>query len=77
MKRIIKSIFIILLINFIFPIICNAATNIDTVNQRPVVGTSIEVKLRVDYGVDALITEAHYYIKYDQTKLQLEEVKAD
>lgn len=75
MKRTIKFIFVLLLIYFIFPMICNAATNIDTNNQRPVVGTSIEVILRVDYGVDALISEAHYYIKYDQTKLQLEQLR--
>lgn len=72
MKKTIKFIFILLLTFFIFPVICNAATNIDTINQRPVVGSSIEVRLRVDYGQNTLINEAHYYIKYDPTKLELE-----
>lgn len=75
MKRTIKFIFLLLLIYFIFPIICNAATNIDTANQRPVVGTSIEVRLRVDYGTNALISEAHYYVKYDTTKLEFESLR--
>ena len=75
MKRTIKFIFVLLLIYFIFPIICNAATNIDTANQRPVVGTSIEVRLRVDYGTNALISEAHYYVKYDTTKLEFESLR--
>ena len=72
MKRTIKFIFILLIIFFMFPVVCNAATNIDTSNQRPVVGTSIEVRLRVDYGTNALISEAHYYIRFDPTKLELE-----
>ena len=75
MKRTIKIIFVLLLIYFIFPIMCNAATNIDTANQRPVVGTSIEVRLRVDYGANALISEAHYYVKYDTSKLEFESLR--
>lgn len=75
MKRTIKFIFILLLIYFMFPIMCSAATNIDTSNQRPVVGSSIEVRLRVDYGTNALISEAHYYIRFDPSKLELESLR--
>ena len=72
MKKIFKTLLFILLIYFIFPILVNAATSLDTLNQRPVVGTSIEVTLRVDYGKDVKISEAHYYVSYDPTLLELE-----
>lgn len=74
MKRIFKTLLFILLIYFIFPVLVNAATSLDTKNQRPVVGTNIEVTLRVDYGNDVKISEAHYYVTYDPTLLELENV---
>lgn len=72
MKRIFQTLLFILLIYFIFPVLVNAATSLDTKNQRPVVGTTIEVTLRVDYGTDVQISEAHYYVTYDPSLLQFE-----
>ena len=72
MKRIFKILLFILLIYFIFPVLVNAATSLDTKNQRPVVGTTIEVTLRVDYGTDVQISEAHYYVTYDPSLLEFE-----
>lgn len=72
MKKLFKTIIFILLIYFIFPILVNAATSLDTKNQRPVVGTNFEVTLRVDYGKDAQISEVHYYVTYDASLLELE-----
>lgn len=72
MKRIFKTLLFILLIYFIFPVLVNAATSLDTKNQRPVVGTTIEVTLRVDYGTDVQISEAHYYVTYDPSLLEFE-----
>ena len=60
------------MIYFIFPVLVNAATSLDTKNQRPVVGTTIEVTLRVDYGTDVQISEAHYYVTYDPSLLEFE-----
>ena len=74
MKRTLKALLFILLIYFIFPILVNAATSLDTLNQRPVVGTSIELTLRVDYGKDVYVSEAHYYITYDASSLEFEDL---
>lgn len=74
MKKIVKTFFFVLIIYLIFPTLINAATSLDTDNQRPVVGTSIDVTLRVDYGTNVKIGEVHYYVKYDPEALELEEI---
>ena len=74
MKRIKNITFLIMFIYFIFPTFVNAATSLDTENQRPIVGNSIEIAVDIDYGKQALIGEAHYYVDYDSTHLQLEQV---
>ena len=70
MKRIKNITFLIMFIYFIFPTFVNAATSLDTENQRPIVGNSIEIAVDIDYGKQALIGEAHYYVDYDSTHLQ-------
>lgn len=74
MKRIKIITFLIMFIYFIFPTLVNAATSLDTENQRPIVGNYIEIAVDIDYGKTALISEAHYYVDYDSTHLQLEQV---
>lgn len=74
MKKIIKQILVILIIYFMFPYLVNAATNLNTGNQRPIVGTSFEVTMIIDYGNNALISEAHYYISYDPYYLRFDDI---
>lgn len=74
MKKIIRKIFLIFIVYFIFPCFVNAATNLDTQNQRPVVGTSFEVTMIIDYGNTAMISEAHYNIIYDPYYLRLDDI---
>lgn len=74
MRKFVKKILLILIIYFMFPFIVNAATNLTTQNQRPIVGTSFEVTMIIDYGNDASISEAHYYISYDPNYLRLDDI---
>ena len=74
MKKIVRKFLIILIIYFMFPCLVNAATSLNTQNQRPIVGTSFEVTMIIDYGNTSLINEAHYYISYDPTYIRLDNI---
>lgn len=74
MRKIVRKFLIILIIYFMFPCLVNAATSLNTQNQRPIVGTSFEVTMIIDYGNSALINEAHYYISYDPTYIRLDNI---
>lgn len=69
MKKLIKSIYIILII-FFLPILVKAATILDASNQRPVIGNTFTVFINIDYGDDKLISSAHYLVEYDSEKLE-------
>ena len=65
MKNIKKILFYILVIFIVCPTIVNAATSLSTPNQRPVVGTVIDVTMQIDYGNNNKIGEAHYKVHYN------------
>ena len=65
MKNIKKILFYILLIFVVCPTIVSAETSLNTPNQRPVVGTVIDVTMQIDYGTKNKISEAHYKVHYD------------
>jgi hypothetical protein len=50
MKNVKKILFYILLIFVVCPTIVSAETSLNTPNQRPVVGTVIDVTMQIDYG---------------------------
>ena len=74
MKGLKKYIILLILLFTFFPNVIKAATRLTASTQNPVVGTTIYVQLSVDYGVDALIEEAHYQISYNGNYFKLEEV---
>lgn len=65
----IKQIVKILIILFILcPLIkVNAATSLSATNQTPVVGSTFDIDLYIDYGKTVKISSAHYIINYDPT----------
>lgn len=51
-----------------------AATALTSSTQIPVVGSTIYVQLNIDYGKEALISEAHYAVTFDADYFMLEDV---
>ena len=44
-----------------------AATFLNATNNRPVVGSSFDIKFNIDYGADSRVAEGHYKITYNSS----------
>ena len=62
-----KKIFIIIIFILFIPFIVNAETKVTTSSQTPVVGENIVLRIMMEYGEEAKISEIHYSIKFDPT----------
>lgn len=74
MKKITSYIYIFIILFIVFPSLINAATELGTSTQSPIVGSDIYIQVDANYGTQFQIRDFHVIVTYNPEYLQYQSV---